>query len=122
MPSHHLASASPARLARLPGSYFERLVERIARSAGIPAPVRQHPVVVDGRLIARIDVAWPQHMIGLEADSEMWHSGPRRGRIARARHNRLTSWGWEMIYASWQDTEDPTELIEQLRRAFARRR
>ena len=113
--------ARPDRVGRIPDSHFERLVERIARSAGIPAPVRQHPVIVDGRLIARIDVAWPEHLVGLEADSEMWHSGPRRGRVARARHNRLTSWGWEMIYASWQDTEDPTELIGHLRRLFARR-
>ncbi|MDQ2677693.1 MAG: hypothetical protein M3Y51_03040 [Actinomycetota bacterium] len=111
--------ARPDRVGRIPDSHFERLVERIARSAGIPAPVRQHPVIVDGRLIARIDVAWPEHLIGLEADSEMWHSGPRRGRVARARHNRLTSWGWEMIYASWQDTEDPTELIGNLQRLFA---
>ena len=117
----HRVLARPDRVGRIPDSHFERLVERIARSAGIPAPVRQHPVVVDGRLIARIDVAWPEHLVGLEADSDMWHSGPRRGRLARARHNRLTSWGWEMIYASWQDTEDPTELIGTLRRQFARR-
>src|SRR5262247_3644422 len=27
MPTHHLASASPTRLMRVPGGYFERLVE-----------------------------------------------------------------------------------------------
>ncbi len=118
----HRVLARPDRAGRIPDSRFERLVERIARSIGMPDPVRQHPVVIDGRRIARIDVAWPEHLVGLEADSEMWHSGPRRGRLARARHNRLTSWGWEMMYASWQDTEDPTELVEQLRRSLRERR
>jgi hypothetical protein len=32
----------------------------------------------------------------------------------------LTAQGWEMIYASWQDVADPTELVRILATAAAR--
>jgi hypothetical protein len=112
----------PDRSGPLPDSRFERLVERIGTLAGLPPAVRQFPVVVDGRVVAVIDVAWPELRLGLEADSELWHWGPRRGRAARLRHNRLAALGWEMIYASWQDVTDPTELMTTLSTAAARLR
>lgn len=110
----------PDRNGPLPDSRFERLAERVSALAGLPPAQRQHRVLVDGRLLAVVDVAWPELRIGLEADSEMWHWGPRRGRAARVRHNRLTAQGWEMIYASWQDVADPTELVRILSIAAAR--
>jgi hypothetical protein len=112
--------ARPDRAGALPDSRFERLAERVCALAGLPPPERQHRVVVEGRLIAVIDVAWPSFRLGLEADSELWHWGPRRGRVARQRHNRLTAQGWEMIYASWQDVADPAELVRNLSLAAAR--
>ncbi len=110
----------PERSGPLPGSVFERLAEKVCVLAGLPTPRRQHRVVAEGRLVAVIDLAWPEFRLGLEADSEMWHWGPRRGRVARLRHNRVTAEGWEMIYASWQDVSDPTELVEHLTRAAER--
>lgn len=109
----------PDRRGPIPDSMFERWVERVVGS-GLPRPERQVPVAVDGRAIAHIDHAWPGLMLGLEADSELWHWGPRRGRQARLRHNRLVAAGWQMIYASWQDLDDPNDLLAQLRRLHRR--
>lgn len=104
----------PDRRGPIPDSMFERLVERLLHGTGLPTPRRQHRVVVDGTVIARVDTAWPELMIGVEADSELWHWGPRRGRLARQRHNRLVAAGWRMSYASWQDVDDPSDLLDQL--------
>jgi len=114
--------ARPDRSGPVPDSMFERLLERIVDKAELPAPLRQFTVVHDGRKIARVDAVWPELSVGLEADSELWHWGLRRGRRARVRHNQLTAAGWEMLYASWQDVDDPSELVEQLRSAIGRRR
>ncbi len=109
--------ARPDRSGPLPDSAFERLLERVADEAGVAAPQRQVDVRDERGLVARVDAAWPERRLGLEADSELWHWGPRRGRRARLRHNRLAALGWNMLYASWQDVEDPTDLVEQLRSA-----
>lgn len=110
--------ARPDRRGPLPDSTFERLLERVVADARLPAPERQFVVGDERGTFARIDAAWPEQRVGLEADSELWHWGPRRGRIARKRHNRLTAAGWNMFYASWQDVDDPSDLIEQLRSAL----
>lgn len=46
-----------------------RLVERCP----VPAPVLQHPIVVDGRCF-RLDAAWPNHSSAVEGDGRRWHS------------------------------------------------
>jgi hypothetical protein len=66
----------PDRQGALPDSRFERLVDRLVRAAGLPPPERQVRVLRDGRLVAVLDVAWPDLMLAVEADSEMWHFGP----------------------------------------------
>ena len=113
--------ARPDRRGPIPDSTFERLVQRVIKAKGLAAPERQIIVKCLGQKKGySIDCAWPEFKLGLEADSELWHWGPRRGRVARQRHNRLTAAGWEMIYASWQDLEDSRELIQQLRLALNR--
>ena len=113
--------ARPDRRGPIPDSTFERLLQRVIKAKGLAAPERQIIVKCPGQKKGySIDCAWPEFKLGLEADSELWHWGPRRGRVARQRHNRLTAAGWEMIYASWQDLDDPSELIEQLRAALKR--
>lgn len=114
----HRVLARPDRSGPLPDSTFERLMERVVTDAGLPAPRRQVGVADDRGSFARVDAAWPDRRVGLEADSELWHWGPRRGRVARLRHNRLVAAGWNMLYASWQDVEDPSDLIAQLSRAI----
>ena len=104
----------PDRQGALPDSVFERLLDRLVRSAGLPPPERQVRVEHDGRVVAVLDCGWRDLMLALEADSEMWHFGPRRGRLARRRHNQLSSLGWTVLYAGWHDTRDPARLLEQL--------
>jgi hypothetical protein len=111
----------PDRAGRLPDSKFERLVERLVTAAGLPPPVRQHQVFDEcGELIGKIDLAWPDIKLGIEATSLRWHKGPRRGRGDQVRDLRLTAEGWAILYPQWQDTVEPDPFIESALKVYRR--
>ncbi len=100
---------SPGALPRLMaarGVEYERadsrpevILYRWIVAAGLPVPVQQHPVTVDGHTYW-IDLAYPEGPIFFEYDG--WD--PHRSRSAfdsdRARRNRLTSMGTVLVYTS----------------------
>jgi hypothetical protein len=107
--------ARPDRAGPLPDSTFERLIERAAVDAGLPPPLRQFRVTrADGRPIAVLDAAWPDRKIASEAQSERWHGGPRGAQRDLDRHNRLTSMGWKLLYATWDDARSPASFTSRL--------
>jgi len=107
--------ARPDRRGPLPDSMFERLVERAIATTDLPRPDRQVPVHDEvGRRIARIDVAWPDVRLGLEAHSAEWHDRARRGRADLRRHRRLTGLGWEVVDATWWDAQHPEDFLRDL--------
>ena len=86
-----------------PGSPAEaRLVRRLADWA-LPTPARQH-VVRDrtGQVIARLDLAWPERMVGLEYDGRRPH-GPRRIEPDEHRHTAVEALGWTLHHADRLD-------------------
>jgi very-short-patch-repair endonuclease len=97
---------SPKRLAtvlarRIPGydpgaSDLETYVWQVLIDAGLPAPARQHRVVVGGQPY-KIDLAYPNLRIAIEADG----FDPHRSRTAfdsdRERQNALIGAGWSVL-------------------------
>jgi hypothetical protein len=68
--------------------------------AGLPRPEVQFSVVVDGRLLARVDLAWPDLKIAVEYDG-LWHVGSaRQMHDDRERLNRLMGAGWVVIHVT----------------------
>ncbi len=62
--------ALPDRAGALPANMFERLVDRVCASGGLPPPVRQLQVHERGGCrVARLDLAWPDAMLAVEATS-----------------------------------------------------
>lgn len=111
--------ARPDRVGRSPDSRFERIVERAIVTARLPRPVRQHPVLdASGRLLGRIDVAWPDIKLGIEATSERWHGGLRHTRRDIARDEAITAVGWKLLYPEWRDAIDPSTFIEVVERTY----
>jgi hypothetical protein len=105
----------PDRAGPLPDSMLERLLERAATAAGLPRPQRQVQVRNGaGRLVAVLDAAWPDRLVGCEAQSERWHGGPRGAQRDLDRHNLLTSMGWRMLYATWADVRSPEQFTARL--------
>jgi hypothetical protein len=86
------------------GSAPEVTLRQTLIRAGLPRPVSQHEVRNRGRLVARVDFAYPELRIAIEFDSNRWHSGRRRHEADLHRRNRLTALGWQVVHVS------PSEL------------
>lgn len=82
-----------------------RLFRRLVHS-GLPPPQRQHEVWADGRLLGRLDLAWPEARVGFELDGFRWHGTPRAHRRDIARHNGLKARGWTVFQATPGDLVD----------------
>jgi hypothetical protein len=107
---------------RVPDSWFERLVHRCIAMPGLPPWVRQHEVVdQEGRVVARLDLACPDLLLGIEANSREFHFGQRPESMDQRRENRCTTLGWQISYVGWYDTEDPA-IVAKTIEAIARRR
>ena len=81
--------------------------------AGLPHPEPQ--VIINHHGVERrVDLGWERWKIGLEYDSNLWHTGQHAARD-NPRHNWLTSSGWTMYYVGPRDVyqyhEQFTDLI-----------
>lgn len=103
-------SASPAE------SWFRwRLIE-----SGFPVPEVNWPLIgVDGKLVYKLDLAWPHLRIAVEYDGYESHVG--RASEDLARELDLHQRGWIIIRASKEDLRDLARLERELRAAFAAR-
>lgn len=85
-------------------SALETLVWRLIMRARLPAPLRQYTVTDGyGRFVARVDFAWPDAGIVVEADGYEYHSSSRDWRRERQRQNALVKLGWTVYRITWQD-------------------
>jgi hypothetical protein len=86
-------------------------------TSGLPMPVAQYRVVVDGRSIARVDFAWPDRKIALEYDG-LWHAEPGQFARDRQRLNRLRAAGWQVVFVTAVDMRHPEELVARIEAAL----
>jgi hypothetical protein len=102
----------------LPEGVAEMRVVRRLLAGGLPQPVRQHEIWVEGVFVARVDLAYPQDRLAIELDGFRWHAGRGPFRSDRLRRNRLEAAGWRLLEAA---PEDVPELVRSaaalLRRA-----
>lgn len=90
-----------------------RLFRRLVHS-GLPPPQRQHEVWADGRLLGRLDLAWPDARVGFELDGFRWHGTPGAHRRDIARHNGLKARGWTVFQATPADLVDDAAHLAAL--------
>jgi len=64
--------------------------------AGLPAPVSQWEVYVDGRVF-RLDFAYPERLLAVEYDGTEFHSDPADVERDRERRDLLRRAGWRVI-------------------------
>lgn len=84
-------------------SALETRLARWFRSTKLPPPVRQHRLVVDDRVIARFDFAYPDKKLAIEAHSFMWHSGRDRWVKDVQRERLVRMAGWDVMYVVDED-------------------
>ena len=79
-----------------PDSVAEAAAIRRIRSFGLTAPVTQHEVFDRaGTFVARLDMAWPDRLVGREYVSGRWHR-PDRLEVDEVRLQQLEGLGWSM--------------------------
>jgi very-short-patch-repair endonuclease len=103
-------------LAGVPESAMETKLKQVLRRAGLPTPEFQYEIWHDGRFVARVDAAYPEHRIALEYDSYEHHTG--RDAIVRDndRRNALKRIRWRTVVFTAADVvRDGGGAIEALR-------
>jgi len=83
-------------------SDFEARLLQAIRKEGLPPPVPQYEISHGGRVIARVDFAYPWAKVAIEADSYRYHSGRNAWEVDLVRRNRLTSLGWSVIHVTYR--------------------
>ena len=70
-------------------------------------------------MVARVDYAYPEARLAIEADGYRWHSGRVRWEQDRARLNELTLLGWRIIHVTWSELiRNPEAVVARIRTAL----
>lgn len=90
------------------------------KDAGVQLPIAQHEVFDGGgKVVARLDAAYPELGLGIEYDGAAVHGAPRALYRDRHRQNRLLHLGWTLLRFTWWDvTHDPAGFVATVRRAL----
>jgi len=98
------------------------------RRQGLPVPIPQYEIREHGRLVARLDLAWPEHRVWLEFDGRSKYVDHLRAgesvtdavlREKRREDDVRRITGWLCIRVTWADLHDPERLARRIRQAFA---
>lgn len=87
---------------------------------GLPAPVCNLDILVNGQWIARVDMAWPEARVIVEYDGA-GHLDERQRRRDAERLNALQAAGWLVIVLTADDLRRPRHLVRLVREALAAR-
>lgn len=98
--------------ARGVGTVLERRLHSLLRRSRLPSPVPQYEIWDGGTLVARVDFAYPDVRLAIEADSARYHSGIADWKRDLRRRNDLTSLRWRVIHLTWEDLRvRPAEVL-----------
>jgi very-short-patch-repair endonuclease len=101
---------------------LETLVRHWLRRYTFPEPIFQFWVQLPDYGPSRLDFAYPELQVGVEADSYAWHSGREAFERDRARNSEYASLGWIIIQTTHREIERfPDRPARRLRAAFDQR-
>ncbi|MDQ3985042.1 MAG: hypothetical protein M3280_00870 [Actinomycetota bacterium] len=96
-------------------SFFETDFYRLLKDSRFWAAEFQFAVFDALGFIGRLDVAYPDKKVGVEAHSLRWHSPRERVKRDAERHNRLTAAGWRVLYETYETlNRRPHEILDRL--------
>lgn len=99
-------------------SWLEDSCLALLSDKGYPKPARQREALDRDVYLARIDLAYPRRLIGIEADGFAFHSARPDFVRDRRRQNELASRGWIILRFTEEDVNHPYAFLSCLRRAF----
>ena len=100
-------------------SRLERRLIRLIAGSDLPQPRVQFEVRASGRVLARLDLAYPEARLAVEADGYRYHHGRAVWANDLARRTQLATLGWRVIHVTWEDvTQRPELVIAAIRHAL----
>jgi hypothetical protein len=109
----HRPEGRPAR------SGFEVILLDVVRESGLPMPMRNVPVVVDGVVVAEADLCYPDKMVDLEAMGAKWHSTRAAVKRDREKFALMRSVGWNVLEFGWNEVvHHPEVALDRIRSAL----
>lgn len=100
-------------------SQLESKMLKLIRDAGLPMPVLQHVVCDGARFVGRVDFAYPDKLVAIEADSLRFHDGRAYFDRDRMRGNEIVTLGWRLLRVTSDHlTNHPDDVIEWIRRGL----
>ena len=105
----------------MPETSFEDAIRDLLVKAGLPEPTLQHPVSTPGGRY-RVDVAYPEFLVGIEGKSRAHHLTDEAFESDPARDADPAIAGWITIHVAWaQLHDDPGGPLRRVRRALLSR-
>jgi very-short-patch-repair endonuclease len=87
-------------------------------AAGLPQPVFEHRVVVNGHVYF-LDLAWPEPLVAVECNGAGSHETPRAFRRDPMKRNRCEAIGWRYLEFTWWDlVRNTAEVVAQVTAAL----
>lgn len=101
-------------------SPLETAARLVLVTGKLPAPRVQEPIINDaGRVIYRLDLAYPEWLLGIELDGRRTHDTPEAVFTDRRRQNYLTAHGWTILRFTWFDVaRRPAYVVSTVRDAL----
>ncbi len=97
-----------------PGGEFARRMAEMLVAGGLPMPVFEYRVVVDGH-VYYLDLAWPWLMVCIECNDAGSHDTPKAFRRDPMKRNRCERVGWNYLEYTWHDAvHGPGEILAQV--------
>ncbi|MFB7618963.1 hypothetical protein [Kitasatospora sp. NPDC056181] len=96
-------------------SVVEGEARELVHGAGLPDPLWNPVLFLDGRFLAVPDAYWPHACVALEIDSRAWHLSPADHERSLARANRLTAAGLPVVRTTpVRLRRDPASVLQEL--------
>lgn len=103
-----------------PGGEFARRMADMLTRAGLPVPVFELRVVVDGHEYY-LDLAWPARMVAVECNDAGSHDTPKAFRRDPMKRNRCEAAGWRYLeFTWWEMLDNAAEVVALVRAALER--
>ena len=103
-------------------SKLEGKTWRMIRSSRVAEPVRQLRVDLPNGRWYRVDFAWPELLVAVEAEGFEWHGSRARWKADRIRVAALERLGWRVLIVTWDDvTMRPRETLDRIAMALTER-
>lgn len=101
---------------------LERLLVQLLTESGLDAPLRQFHAPWLQPINGRVDLAYPDHRIVIEADGRRWHALFDAFETDRRRDNAAQLAGWIVLRFGWHMiVNDPSAVVHTVRTALKTR-